>query len=307
MDAARKETDLKLARMERKLKTIYSRANKELGEKLKEYLKELEPQEKALKEAIEKAKTDKQREKAQKAYENFLMDKTIRSNHYKALSKQMAGELSNVNKTATAYINGQMPSIYTVNYNGVGEDIASQVKGYTFDLVDASTVRTLATKDETLLPYKTVDGRKDVRWNTKAVNNEVLQGILQGESIPDISRRLSSVTQMNLASAVRNARTSTTAAENRGRMDSYHRAEKMGIKIVKVWMAANDGRTRDAHLELDGQEREIDEPFEVDIEIRKGVFFHDKIMYPGDPNADPANVYNCRCTMITRVLGFEKR
>lgn len=202
-----------------------------------------------------------------------------------------------MNETAAAYINGEMPAIYATNYNSAGDDIASQVKGYSFELVDAGTVKSLATKDETLLPYKVVDGKKDVRWNTRAVNSEIMQGILQGDSIPKISDRLTHVTEMNLTSAVRNARTATTSAQNRGRMDSYHKAQEKGIRMVKVWLATGDARTRDAHFELNGQERDIDEPFENSL---------GKIMYPGDPDADPANVYNCRCTLITRVVGFTK-
>ena len=41
----------------------------------------------------------------------------------------------------------------------------------------------------------------------------------------------------------------------------------------------------------------VDEDFEVD-----GY----KIEYPGDPSAEPEMVYNCRCTMICRIKGFEK-
>ena len=31
-----------------------------------------------------------------------------------------------------------------------------------------------------------------------------------------------------------------------------------------------------------------------------------EIMFPGAPEAHPANVYNCRCTTAAKVLGFEK-
>ena len=30
-------------------------------------------------------------------------------------------------------------------------------------------------------------------------------------------------------------------------------------------------------------------------------------MYPGDPEAHPSNVYNCRCTIAARVIGFENK
>ena len=295
MDKAHITTDKQLATMERKLKAIYSRANKEIGEKWKEYLASLAPKVDALLRAVEGAKSPEEKAKAENAYKSYLTSVTLHNEHFKALSEQYANELLNVRKTATDYVNGRMPAVYSLNYNAVGADIADKVKGYSFEMVDASTVKTLASKQKTLLPYKKIAEKKTVRWNTKAVNSEVLQGILQGESIPNISKRLRNVTEMDLTSSIRNARTATTSAENRGRMDSYQRAQDMGVKIMKVWMATNDQRTREAHIELDGQEREIDEPFENSI---------GKIMYPGDPDADPENVYNCRCTLVTKIVGF---
>ena len=61
-------------------------------------------------------------------------------------------------------------------------------------------------------------------------------------------------------------------------MDSYHAAQKMGIKLQKEWLATLDRRTRHAHAILDGQVRDVDEAFEVEGK---------KIMYPGDMNAAP--------------------
>lgn len=296
MDKGHLTTDKLLLTMEKKLTAIYSRANKEVSEKMTKYLKGLEEKGASLQDAIKQAKSAEERAKAEAAYKSFVENKTLKNAHFAALTENFAENLKRVNETAADYVNDRLPSVYALNYNDVGGDISGKVKGYSFEMVDASTVKSLATKDETLLPYKTVNGKKDVRWNTQSVNSEILQGIIQGESIPDISKRLTHVTEMNLSSAIRNARTSTTCAENRGRMDSYHRAQDMGVVIHKVWLATNDQRTREEHAELDGQEREIDEPFENSL---------GEIMYPGDPDADPANVYNCRCTMITKVIGFE--
>ena len=127
------------------------------------------------------------------------------------------------------------------------------------------------------------------------MQSELLQGILQGESIPKIARRMENVVGMNRDSAVRNARTMVTGAQNSGRMDGMRRAENMGIILKRIWMSAEDGRVRKAHRELDGQVRGMDEPF---------VNALGDIMYPGDPHAKPANVYNCRCTLGTDIIGF---
>lgn len=130
----------------------------------------------------------------------------------------------------------------------------------------------------------------------KKINNQVLQGIIQGESIPKISKRIMNVQQMNKEAAVRSARTIVTGAECKGRMDSYKRAQDDGIILEREWIATKDSRTRDWHGELDGATKPIDEPFENAF---------GKIMYPGDPSAHGANVYNCRCTIAAVVKGFQ--
>lgn len=299
MDKSRQQTDKRLAEMEKHLAGIYERASREVGEKWKAYMDRAAETVKSYEKAVEVAKKSGDADAIKKA-EAALAQKqksvTILDTHYRNMTTQLAAELSNVNKTAAAYINDQLPELYAINYNGVGAGIESAVQGYSFELVDANTVKNLATKDETLLPYKSIDGRKDVRWNTQAVNSEVLQGIIQGESIPNIAKRLRNVTDMNRASAIRNARTATTGAENRGRMDMLRSAKEKGINAKKVWLATSDNRTRDAHAELDGEEMNIDEPFVNEL---------GEIMFPGDPAADPGNVYNCRCTLTYKVVGFE--
>lgn len=77
-------------------------------------------------------------------------------------------------------------------------------------------------------------------------------------------------------------------------------AEKKGIILQKKWISSNQsGRTRDWHFPSSFESLEVD----TDKPFVNGM---GKIMYPGDPSAKPANVYNCRCTMAAVVKGFKK-
>ena len=187
-------------------------------------------------------------------------------------------------------------NLYALNYNALA-DTVDGVGGYSFTLTDADTVKHLATTDKSLLPFRKLDPAKDIPWNMKKINSQVLQGIIQGESIPKIAKRIGNVQEMNKDAAIRSARTIITGAENKGRMDSYEKAQADGIILVKEWVATTDTRTRDWHAELDGKTVAIDKPFSNSIGL---------IMFPGDPGAHPANVYNCRCSLISRVKGFKK-
>ena len=289
-DKAHRLTDEKLEEMEKRLSAIYSRADKEITKKYNDLLQKISIQDRKKRELVEVGKL------SDDEYKKWRKKKLLYEKQAKERANEIAAELSRVNEMAMAYVNGELPEIYGLNYNAIEKTI-EEIGGYSFTLVDADTVRNLALSDETLLPYKYIDGNKDIRWNTKKVNAEILQGILQGESIPDIAKRLSNVTEMNKTAAIRNARTSVTSAECKGRQDSYIRATNDGIILKREWIATNDGRTRHSHRLLDGQIAEVDKPFKSEL---------GDIMYPGDPEADPSNVYNCRCTIAAKVMGFKK-
>jgi hypothetical protein len=109
-----------------------------------------------------------------------------------------------------------------------------------------------------------------------------------------IAKRLRNVQEMNKTQAIRSARTIITGAENKGRQDSYARAEADGIILQKEWLATNDGRTRHSHAVLDG------------AIVDQNKKFDNGLMYPGDPSGRPEEVYNCRCTLVAKVNGFKK-
>lgn len=293
-DKARNLTDKKLEQMEKHLSAIYRRAEKEIQKTANEYFLKFDEQDK------KKLKAVKDGKMTEEQYEQWRKNKLMYGKRFTALKEDIAEQLLNINKIAIAYINGELPEIYTINYNALADTEGIDIGGYSFTLTDADTVKNLATSDKTLLPYKMVDGKKDVRWNTKKVNAEVLQGIIQGESMQKIANRLQNVTEMNRTSAIRNARTTVTSAENKGRFDSYQKAESDGLILQKEWLSSDQpGRTRKWHLPeaFDNLIVDIDKPFHNG----KG-----DIMFPGDPTASGANVYNCRCSMSAVVKGFKK-
>ena len=289
-DKAHMKTDEKLEEMEKRLSAIYSRAGKEIQKTADEYFSKFAKQDEAKRKLLEQGKI------TEEEYTKWRKGKVMYSKRFAEMKEQCAKQLLNVNQTALSYVNGELPEVYAMNYNALASSVDG-VGGYSFTLVDADTVRNLSITDKSLLPYKEIDPAKDIPWNMKKINAETLQGILQGESMDKIANRMMNVQEMNKTQAIRSARTIVTGSENKGRQDSYKRAEKDGIVMKREWLATNDGRTRHWHAELDGVEVGVDEPWHNE--------FGD-IMFPGDPSADPANTYNCRCSMSAHVIGFKK-
>lgn len=289
-DKAHRITDKMLEQMEKRLSAIYSRASKEIQKTADEYFAKFKKQDEAKRKLLEQGKI------TEEEYKKWRKGKVMYGKRFTEMKEQCAKQLLNVNQTALAYVNGKLPEVYAINYNAL-ESAVDGVGGYSFTLVDADTIKNLATTDTSLLPYKKIDPAKDIPWNMKKINAEVLQGILQGESMDKIAKRIKHVQDMNRDSAIRSARTIVTGAENKGRQDSYARAEADGIVLQKQWLATDDGRTRHWHAELDGQTVKQDGVFSNAVGL---------IKYPGDPGAHPSNVYNCRCSMRAVVKGFKK-
>jgi len=85
------------------------------------------------------------------------------------------------------------------------------------------------------------------------------------------------------------ARTEIVSASNAG---SLAGAISSGVSAKKVWLATKDDRTRAAHLEADGQVKDLNQPFMVGGE---------PLQFPGDPGGSADNVIGCRCTQIYQV------
>ena len=294
-DPAHKETDKLLEKLEKDLQQVYKQAYKEARETAEDFMKAYRQQDKAKREAVKNGDLDRAE------YDRWKRTQLFQGNRYHKLADTLAADMTNTNKLAASIINGYLPEVYAVNYNYGTYEIEKGSKMNTqFTLYDRQTVERLIREEPDLLPRKAkVNIPKDELWNKKHINSAVTQGILQGESVDKIAQRLAAtVTDMSQNSAIRNARTMFTSAQNGGRIDSYKRAESMGIKLKQQWMATLDNRTRHEHILLDGQIQPIGQPFKV---------HGDLIYFPGDPSAEPYLVYNCRCTLIGVVEGIDNK
>lgn len=281
-DAGRKETDRLLADMEQRIAKEYKQAADEAAVKLNNYMQKFKVRDAKKRMELQKG------EITQKEYNEWRTGQIMAGRRWRDMTENLAKDYHNANLIAKNIVNGYMPEVYALNFNYGTYEAEHGLKVDTaFTLYDRNTVEYILRENPDLLPpiseslSKSIAEGKDIRWNKQQINSVMLQSILQGESIPKIAQRLAdTVGEKNYNSAVRNARTMTTRAENYGRLDSYKRAEKMGIKMKKQWVATLDHVTRDSHVDVDGEVVDVDATFSNGLDCPGGM-------------GPPEEVYNC--------------
>lgn len=281
-----KLTDKELEGLEMRIAEEYSNAFLELKERAEKYFSTFESAyDRKLEDLEAGIITD---DEFRRWYRNALLNNAAWDDKV----AQLAERVTQANKICSAYINDTTPSIYSLNANYEAYRISQADDGVSFSIYSEQTVKDLIMRGELRLPQARINTAVDLEWNKKKMNSAIISGILQGKSIRDIAKQLEIVTNSNKASAIRNARTAVTMAQNQGRQNTFERAEDMGIKIQKEWMATLDSRTRDSHRDMDGERVPIDS------------YFSNRLKFPADPEGEPSEVYNCRCTMISVMKGI---
>ena len=280
-DEAYMETEEILSDMVAEIESVYGQAYNEMNEKALKFLQWFILIDAKRRKLVEDGTLDEE------DYQNWRKTQLLTGQHNYAMLQNFADYLANINGIAASIINGYIPEVYAINGNYATYTIEHNFGINTmFELVDEQTVERLIRGNPDLLPKARVNIPVDQRWNKQNINSAILQGILQGETVDEIAARLAAVTDMNRTTALRNAATMTTSAQNGGRMDSYRRAQDMGIDLKVRWLATLDGHTRYTHRQCDGDVVEV------------GKKFKNGLRYPGDPDGRPEEIYNCRCCTI---------
>lgn len=286
-DAGTRFADERQQEIEKRLRDIYEKAQKEIIERLNEHSKTMYVKDKVMREKRDAGQI------TVKQYKDWLRQQMYLENIWKEQITSACSVLLTANEQANAIVEGERRAVFTENMNyqayafekDAGIDLS-------FTLYDSATVTNLLRDQPELLPPRYVDGKRDKAWNREKISATIAQGVITGSSIQSIAKQIAERTALsNEKAALRYARTAMTGAQNAGRIEVMREAEDMGIKVKKLWISTLDERTRPAHQMLDGDTADVNEPFSSIL---------GPIMYPGDPAADEANTWNCRCS-----LGYE--
>ena len=292
-DPMQKYADKTVEKLGRKIDRTYRQAAREINRKMKSFWDSHKAIDEKMRRDVREGRITEQ------DYRDWLRNQVFIGDRWQSKLDQMTRTYMEADKEARKMVGETDRDVFVHAANWQAGSTSRAVNGaVSFDMYDRKTVDRLIRDNPKMLPEWKINEKKDYIWNEKRVRNAVTQGIMQGESVYDIGKRLTNeLTASNASKMDMFARTAVTGAQNAGRIERLHEAEKMGIKVRKKWLSAHDDRVRDTHAALDGQEVDVDKPFTID-----GM----TIDYPGDPTAPPELVYNCRCTMIYVYPEYQK-
>lgn len=292
-DAGTKYTDKKIKKLEKAIHEVYSEAQKDIEAKFLEHEQKF-----SIKNKIHEKQVDSG-EWEWEEYSNWLDGQIFQGEQWEDKKNHIINTITNANKISTALINGESVDVFAFNSNfqawelesGAGIDLG-------FDIYDPASVVNLIKNDPQMLPKWKINEAKDYIWNQKIVNNAIRQGIIQGERLDQISKRLvKGLVTKNENKMDMFARTAMTGAQNAGRDQRLMETKALGCNIVKEWMATLDTRTRDSHADLDGQQIKVGDKWHP-------MKFSNGCRYPGDPSGPANEVYNCRCTLVGDLVDY---
>ncbi len=295
-DPAHIATDEEIAKIEKLITKEYKKAHKEVSKKCEDYFAKFAAKDAKWQEWVA------QGAKTQKEYKEWRQGQMLVGKKWEDLRDTLAQDYTNAAQITMSITKGFAPEVYAINHNYATFQVE---KGAGLD-----TSYALYSKESVEYMYKgkpklyhtygkavakEIKEGKQYAWDRRRITSVLTQAILQGKSIPNITKSLEQVTAGDHKAAIRNARTMMTGVQNAGRIDAMERAVDKGIPVQKQWLATLDMRTRHWHKALDGAIVDYDKPFHNE--------FGD-IMFPGDPDADGSNLYNCRCTLLPAIKGY---
>lgn len=250
--------------------------------------------EKVVLEALEKVyaralKDINERIKVMQADE-LLANRVYRKQAQEALKGQVEAILERLHTQEYETIEEYLKDSYTDGFVATVYSLHQQGLPLTFPIDQAQVVKAIVTNSaisEGL--YKSLG--VDTKHLRDVIASEISRGIATNMPYSAIARNVANQTGIAKNRARSIVITETHRIKEEASQDARVEAKKKGANIVKQWDATLDHKTRDTHRRLDGQIREIDEPFEIDGK---------RAMHPGGFGLAEEDC-NCRCVALTRA------
>lgn len=252
----------------KQLKQIYARASKDCENKIRNL----------------SARTDMENLKSivwQKQYQE-------------ALKKQIDGVLDKLNAESFTTLADYLTDCYENGFFGTLYDLQGQGIPLILPINQEEVVQAVQIDSKISKGLYQRMG-EDTDQLKKSIRSEVSRGVSNGSSWNTIASKIAFGMNSPFMKAYNRAigitRTEGHRVQQESTLHCQQRAKEKGADVVKQWDSTLDSVTRPTHRELDGQIREIDEPFEVEGK---------KAMYPG-AFGDPSEDCNCRCCLLQRA------
>ena len=225
---------------------------------------------------------------AEETIKSMLQSKVYQKKYQEALKKQVGDIFDKMQENQFTTVSDYLTECYENGFIGTLYDLQGQDIPLCFPLDQEQIVRAVQLDSKISKGLYSRLG-EDVSLLKRKIASEISRGIATGMSYQQMARQLASVSNTGYNNAVRIARTEGHRIQCQAGMDACYKAKEKGANVVKQWDATLDDRTRESHVAVDGEIREIDEPFS------------NGLMFPGDPSGGAAEVINCRCALLQRA------
>ena len=222
--------------------------------------------------------------------DELTQSRIYRIEYQKVLKKQVEAVLEKLHADEYSTIQQFLSDTYTDGFVGTAYDMFGQGVPLIMPIDKNAAVKAVITDSQISDGLYSALG-VDTKKLKNAISSEITRGIASGLPHSEIARNIAAYARAPLSRAKTIVRTESHRIAQASAYDSQKAAISKGAKVVKQWMSTLDGDTRPTHRRLDGQIREVDEPFEMGGK---------KAMYPGD-FGDPAEDCNCRCQVLQRA------
>lgn len=204
--------------------------------------------------------------------------------YQKALKAQVQSILQNLQANEFTTVSEYLTKCYDEGFLGTMYELQSQGVPLAFPINQEQVAA--AIQHETKLS-STLYASFDMKDLQKKIASEISRGFSTNATFAEISRNVASYANVDKNKAKRIVRTEGHRITEAAAQHAQEKAVDRGADLVKIWDASLDARTRDSHVKVDGEIREVKKRFS------------NGLMYPGDPAGAAAEVINCRCRSRT--------